>query len=439
VQDASTATTPQGGPGWSIAEASFTAPASGTYVVDMTSDGDAFLDGPGGEVLGDAGAQEQWTDSGSVQLSAGESVQLSLDWASSTYPEPLVTLEDATPAIEEASAAARQARTAVVFAGVPESEGMDRQTLALPGDEDQMIEAVAAANPRTVVVVNSGGAVLMPWLGAVKAVLEAWYPGVDDGTATAAVLDGTVDPAGHLPVTFPASDATSATASHVTFPGEDGTVVIDGDGQNGLDIGYRWYQANDVAPLFPFGFGLSYTSFSLSRLGVRRRDGAVVAAVRLRDTGRRAGTEVVQAYLSYPLAAGEPPEELKAFDAVQLAPGRSATVELSLPVSAFEIYTGGRFSIEPGRYELRVGTSSTSLPLSAGITVAASPSGPTGPSAASGATGASGPRQPTGASGPTGSLQPTGSSGSLQPTGATASSGSLQPTGAAQVLSDRSS
>ncbi|HTW98712.1 MAG TPA: glycoside hydrolase family 3 C-terminal domain-containing protein [Acidimicrobiales bacterium] len=452
VQDPATATAPQGGPDWSLATAAFTAPASGTYVLDMTSSGDAFLDVAGAAagqaaptgpaptgpaptgsaptgsaptctaaagsgaagsgaaaaaspgpvpLLADAGAEERWTESGSIDLTAGETCDLSLDWDSSLYAEPTVTLQDASPAIDEAVAAARRASTAVVFAAAPESEGMDRQTLALPGVEDELIEAVAAANPRTVVVLNSGGAVLMPWLGKVEAVLEAWYPGVDDGTGTAAVLDGRADPAGRLPVTFPTSDAASATASPATFPGEDGTVVIDGQGQNGLDIGYRWYEAHGVAPLFPFGYGLSYTHFALSRLAVHRRGGSIVATVRVRDTGGRAGTEVVQAYLSFPRSAGEPPEELKAFAALSLRPRRAATAVLSLPASAFEVYSpsSGRFVTLPGTYELRVGTSSGSLPLSRRIEVAAA-SGPSGSGSGAGPTGPSGSAaSPTGASG----------------------------------------
>jgi beta-glucosidase len=378
-EDASTASLPQGGPGWSESTASFSAPASGTYVVELTSDGDAFLDGPAGLVVGDAGAQEAWTDSATVRLRAGEDFDLSLDWYSAAYPEPRVTLQDATPAIEQAAGAARRARTAVVFAGVEESEGMDRQTLELPGDEDELIEAVAAANPHTVVVLNSGGAVLMPWLSEVQGVLEAWYPGIDDGTATAAVLDGQADPSGRLPLSFPASDATSATAAPATFPGVDGTVVIDGDGADGLDIGYRWYEANGVAPLFPFGFGLSYTTFSLSRLVLRRAaapaggPAPLVASVRVRNTGRRAGTEVVQAYLSFPASAGEPPQELKAFTTVTLGAGASTTARLRLPASAFETFQGGAFAAVAGRFVVRVGTSSSDLPLQAPVVVAAVP------------------------------------------------------------------
>ena len=158
----------------------------------------------------------------------------------------------------------RQAQVAIVFASYPESEGSDLTSISLPNNQNAMIDAVAAANPNTIVVLNTGGPVLMPWLSSVKGVVEAWYPGQDDGTAIASVLFGDIDPSGHLPETFPTSLSEIPTASPAQFPGVDGRV----DYSEGLDVGYRWYDAKHVTPLFPFGYGLSYTSFSFSHLTV---------------------------------------------------------------------------------------------------------------------------------------------------------------------------
>jgi len=158
--------------------------------------------------------------------------------------------------IDQAAAAARAADVAVVVVSVPAAEGMDRSTLALPADQDKLISAVAAANPRTVVVLNSSSAVTMPWLDNVGAVLESWYPGQTSGTALAHVLFGEVNPSGKLPVTFPASEKQMPARSTVEYPGDGSDVYY----SEGLLVGYRWHDATKQRPLFPFGFGLSYTS-----------------------------------------------------------------------------------------------------------------------------------------------------------------------------------
>jgi beta-glucosidase len=257
--------------------------------------------------------------------------------------------------------AARGARVAVVFASVKTAEGSDRPTLALPGDENALIAAVAAVNPRTVVVLNTGGAVTMPWLSQVAAVLEAWYPGEGDGPATAAVLFGTVDPAGRLPITFPAYTGQTTIDSANAYPGVDATVEYSED----LDIGYRYVEAHHLEPLFPFGYGLSYTSFSLKNLSLTRAKGSVEVTVQVTNTGRRSGTDVVECYLRYPAAADEPPEQLRAFSTTTLEPGESRVVRLSLDRSAFTAYLNGRFRTVSGNYEVALGTSSANLVLKA--------------------------------------------------------------------------
>ncbi|HTX00552.1 MAG TPA: glycoside hydrolase family 3 C-terminal domain-containing protein, partial [Acidimicrobiales bacterium] len=214
-------------------------------------------------------------------------------------------------------------------------------------------------NRSLVVVLNTPGAVLMPWLGGVRAVLEAWYPGEEDGAATAGVLFGAVDPSGHLPVTFPASGDGVVSGSRSCWPGVDGSVEFCG----GLDIGYRYDAARHILPLFAFGFGLSYTSFRLGPLVVGTTSGRVAASVRVTDSGRRSGADVVQAYLSFPPSAGEPPLQLVAFQRVELSPGHSDVVRLSIPASSFQAFLGSQFRTVRGEYTLRVGASADDLPL----------------------------------------------------------------------------
>ncbi|HEX3801913.1 MAG TPA: glycoside hydrolase family 3 C-terminal domain-containing protein [Solirubrobacteraceae bacterium] len=279
----------------------------------------------------------------------------------------------------QAAAAAGQAQVAIVFASYSEGEGSDLTSISLPNNQDAMIEAVAAANPNTIVVLNTGGPVVMPWLSSVKGVLEAWYPGQDDGTAIASVLFGDIDPSGHLPETFPTSLAETPTASPTQFPGVSGKV----DYSEGLDVGYRWYDAKNVTPLFPFGYGLSYTSFSFSQLKITPRSvinsasgpdtskgqGAKVARVtaRITNTGNVRGSDVVQLYVGDPTAAGEPPRQLEGFHRVTLQPHQSQTVTFTITGHELSYFntTANGWTLPNGQFSLYVGDSSalTSLPL----------------------------------------------------------------------------
>jgi beta-glucosidase len=276
----------------------------------------------------------------------------------------------------QAAAAAAGAQVAVVFASDPEAEGKDLANISLPGNQDQMIEAVAAANPDTVVVLNTGGPVLMPWLGQVKSVLEAWYPGQEDGNALAAVLYGQVDPSGHLPETFPASLAQMPTSSPDQWPGLSGEVQY----SEGIDVGYRWYDQNDVTPLFPFGYGLSYTTFAFSGLSVSPGSatslGQVQVGATVTNTGTRAGSDVAQLYVGDPAATGEPPRQLKGYQKVTLAPGQSARVHFTLTGQDLAYWddTAGAWSVANGGYQVYVGDSSApaGLPLAGGFQVRAS-------------------------------------------------------------------
>ncbi|GGN10775.1 beta-glucosidase [Actinoplanes campanulatus] len=231
-----------------------------------------------------------------------------------------------------AAVTANGADIAVVFGHQRTGEFTDLADLRLQGGGDALISAVAAANPRTVVVLQTGSAVEMPWLDQVPAVLQNWYGGEQMGPALAALLFGDVNPSGKLPMTFPRSLADTPTAGDVArYPG----VVVDGIRQvsynEGLQVGYRWYEARGIDPLFAFGYGLSYTSFAYRDLEVTGdgRDGVRIR-FRLTNTGKRSGTEVAQAYVSLPSATGELAKRLVGWSRVTLGPGRSRTVQIDL-------------------------------------------------------------------------------------------------------------
>jgi beta-glucosidase len=266
--------------------------------------------------------------------------------------------------VAAAAAAAASADVAVVFAYVRMGEFTDLADLRLQGNGDALVSAVAAANPRTVVVLQTGSAVEMPWLARVPAVLETWYAGEQMGPAIASLLFGDTNPSGKLPMTFPKSLADTPTAgSAAQYPG----VVADGirqvDYSEGLKVGYRWYESQGIDPLFAFGHGLSYTTFRYSQLQVSASRGDVKIRFRLTNTGRRAGAEVAQAYATLPASTGEPSKRLVGFERVALAPGQSRTVDLTLSradLSELRLlqYWDGSWKTAPGSYGLEVGGSS---------------------------------------------------------------------------------
>jgi beta-glucosidase len=278
--------------------------------------------------------------------------------------------------LDAAASAARNADVALVFVQTKETEGSDRPDLELPGNQDALIEAVAQAGKRTIVVLNTGGPVLMPWLDKVAGVIEAWYPGQEDGNAIAAILYGDVNPAAKLPLTFPRSARQIPTSQREQWPGVDGRSLY----SEGLNVGYRWYDSSDVQPLFPFGFGLSYTTFRLSRLVVEPAkpglpSGAAAATELVRldvtNTGKRRGAEVVQIYVGHPAADQEPPHQLRAFAKVDLRPGETKTVSLALDKRSFSVYDPAAhdWAFRAGTYEILAGTSSRDLPLHKSIVV----------------------------------------------------------------------
>jgi beta-glucosidase len=365
-------------PGWTDVSAAWTGtltpPRSGLYTLSLQGVGAASLTLDGVTAVSDTLSHGLGRWSQSMALTAGHHYRLRLDWEpidhltpsgeSSVTPSSLTLgWEFDSGQIAAAAAAAARASVAVVFAGDFNAEAFDRPSLSLPGDTDALISAVASANPDTVVVLNTGGPVLMPWLGQVRGVIEAWYPGEEDGDSIAALLYGGVDPSGRLPVTFPATAAGSAIDTEAQWPGVDLTATY----SEGLEVGYRYDHATGVQPLFPFGFGLSYTRFSLSDLTLTRSRNGFALEVRVTNTGPRPGTDVPQAYLTFPAAAGEPPGQLEAFAPVTLSPGHSRSVTLSVPTSALRVYLGGGWTTVPGTYTFSVGSSSADLPLTTSI------------------------------------------------------------------------
>ena len=355
---AATASTFGRGDGWSRWSAHLRVRASGTYEIGMQHIGDTFLSLDGRPLLRARGLHGPTDWATTVHLVAGRRYHLAVNWyAVSTKTTPKLGITNVSAQIHAAVLAAKRAAVAIVFAGNFSTEGADQPNLYLQGDSNALIEAVAKANAHTIVVLNTGGAVYMPWLSRVAAVVEAWYPGQMDGAAIAAVLSGAVDPSGRLPVSFPLDAAHQPATSSAQFPGVNAVVQF----TNGLDVGYRWYQAHHVRALFPFGFGLSYTHFTLTRPTLTAH--GLDVTVTVTNTGPRAGADVVQAYVHYPAGSGEPPEQLRAFTKVALAPHQSRVVTLTLPSTAFAQYVSGRMTTLSGTYRVDVGSSSADLPI----------------------------------------------------------------------------
>ena len=268
-------------------------------------------------------------------------------------------------AVSAAAGAARTADMAIVVVGTDsrwETEGKDRTTLQLPGDQDALIRAVAAANSRTIVVVNSGAPVEMPWADDVMGIVQVWFAGQEGGTAVADVLFGDVDASGRLPTTFPVRLEDSPAFPY--YPG-DGQTLHYGEG---ILVGYRHYDTKNVEPRFCFGHGLSYTTFSYGDLVVRREEKILAIEVTIENTGERPGAEVVQAYVRRSHSLVERPDkELKAFEKLWLAPGETAVVHLDIAerdLCHWEA-SSGEWVLEPGEAEILVGSSSRQIRLTA--------------------------------------------------------------------------
>jgi beta-glucosidase len=290
-------------------------------------------------------------------------------------PDSSAPAEDAADLIDRAVAAAKAADVAIIVGGLDHSkfgdtEGSDRPNMALPYGQDELIQRVTAANPRTIVVLVSGSPVEMPWIGATPAVMQAWYGGMEAGNAIARVLFGDVNPSGKLPCTFPKQLADSPANAMGNFPGKDGHV----DYAEGLLVGYRWFDTKAIEPLFSFGYGLSYTKFGYSNLqltpGTDASSPIGAAQFQITNSGSRRGGEVAELYVHQANPSLPRPEkELKGFVKVFLDPGQSQTVSIPLDRSAFAYYDPAKHGwvAEEGDFTIEVGGSSRDIRLSADI------------------------------------------------------------------------
>jgi beta-glucosidase len=283
--------------------------------------------------------------------------------------------------LDSAAKLGRSSDLAIVFAYQWESEGMDLPNLSLPDNQDALIEKIAAANPRTIVVLETGSAVTMPWLDKVAGVVEAWYAGSSGHKALANVLVGEVNPSGKLAITFPKSEQD---LPHSVIPqppphlrGQGSAPVNAGAPPSnyavhydeGAEVGYKWFQAEHKTPLFPFGFGLSYTSFAYYALSVD--SAAKTARFTVRNTGTRAGTEIAEVYATLPKGSDETFQRLAGFARITLDPGKSQTVTVSIDPRVLQTYdeTAARWNLATGSYQILVGPSSGNTPLTGSLLV----------------------------------------------------------------------
>jgi beta-glucosidase len=313
-----------------------------------------------------------------LQLEAGRSYRIELEGQAEPDLKMQVRLAWVTPemraqAIADAVAAARAADTAVVFAWARGGEGFDpEQNLNLPGDQNALIEAVADANPNTVVVLNTGGPISMPWRDKVKAVLEMWFPGQEGGWATADLLVGKANPAGKLPITFPvkASDTPALAPGHPErFDGVGERVVY----SEGIFVGYRHYDQNRIQPLYPFGYGLSYTTFAYTGLKVAPAGDGIDVSFTVRNTGKVKGAEIPQVYVGPPPRPAVPmaPKVLAGFDRLELEPGESRAVSIHVPARQLSYWSveAKDWRVAEGRRPVYVGASSRDIRLTGAAAV----------------------------------------------------------------------
>jgi len=336
----------------------------------VSGGGSAQVDTPGGNVIMPAGKRgtmwgvPDWFPTSPLKAIRAKAQNTKVDFDPGTD-------------LDSAAALAKGAEVAVVFAWRGETEGSDAPSLSLSGNQNDLIAKVAAANPNTIVVLETGNPITMPWLGQVSAVLEAWFAGSSGDKALANILFGDVNPSGKLPITFPRSEAD---LPHPTIAKPDPSVQPHGPDawrqtlegipafqttyDEGLKVGYKWYDAEKKPVLFPFGFGLSYTTYEYSNLKAAADNGLRVSFT-VKNTGNRAGTEIAQVYVGLPPSAGEPPKRLVGWTKVALKPGenKDVTVEVEpLFLSVFDTQRHGWQKLA-GNYTVFVGGSSASLPL----------------------------------------------------------------------------
>jgi beta-glucosidase len=335
----------------------------------LSGGGSAQVDAPGGNAINPQPGGSKWGDAVYFPSSPLKNIQ-------AKSPQASIKYNDGT----DTAAAAKLAKAssiAIVFVNQPMREDLDAVSLSLPGDQDALVEAVAAANPNTIVVLETGGPVSMPWVQHVKGVVEMWYPGIGGAQALANLLFGEVNFSGKLPVTFAKDDAQ---LPHPVVPGLEGVSAkapnrehkvkpFDLTYTEGAKVGYKWFEATNKQPLFPFGFGLSYTTYAYSALTVDDAQHTVHFTVR--NTGTKPGTEIAQVYVALPAAAKEDYKRLSAWQRVTLAPGESKSVTLTLNPLTFSVFNTDQngWQLLPGDYSVIAGPSSSDTPLKATLHV----------------------------------------------------------------------
>jgi beta-glucosidase len=352
----------------------------------ITGGGSAQVDAPGGSAVPppppgknpfDAFMRPQWLPSSPLRALTAKLPGVKVSYVSG---------DDLAAAVS----AAKSADVAIVFGYQWESEGMDLPTLSLAPEQNALIEAVTAANPKTIVVMETGSPATMPWVEKAAGVVEAWYPGIRGAEALANLLTGKVNPSAKLAITFPKSDDDLPHPTLVKPPpeSEPNYAAMGGDISNvmsimakgmpafqttydeKLEVGYKWYDAKKKAVLFPFGFGLSYTSYTYSGLKVKTGD-ALEVSFTVKNTGKRAGTEIAQVYASLPDAAGEPPKRLIGWARIELAAGESKLVSIPVERERLTVFDEGTdgWKLVSGNYNVLAGGSSQDLPLHQTVTL----------------------------------------------------------------------
>jgi len=263
--------------------------------------------------------------------------------------------------LQKAIDAAREAHAAVIFVGEQLGEGNDKMFFSLPGDQNKLIEEISKVNSRTTVVLHTSTAVAMPWIDKVEAVIQAWYPGQEAGSSISDILFGDVNPSGKLPVTFPINDKQGPARHWMSYPGDDLNMIYN----EGILVGYRWFDAMEEEPLFPFGHGLSYTKFEFSDLNITGNGQDRLVTLNVKNVGDRAGAEIVQLYIDVPDDADEPPKQLKGFEKIMLDQSESKKITIPLGddnLMMFDEYDQ-EWKLFKGDYKVMVGSSSRDIRL----------------------------------------------------------------------------
>ncbi len=375
-------------PGSAVYDGHITAPKTGAYKLALTGMGDATLDIDGQRVATMTGADGvlAYGETPTLNWVAGHSYTLHVTFKGDHPFEILndgsVLLEWKTPAkayspaIKQAVAAAKKSDVAIVYVNTIEGEAHDRVSLKLPQSDDQLIEAVSAVNKHTIVVMANAGPVTMPWLNKVAAVVETYYGGQEQGAALAHVLWGDVNPSGKLTVTYPTTEKAVPSTIVAPYAGAANPNVVYGEG---IDVGYKDYDVSKITPQFPFGYGLSYSTFRYGHLNVSCAHSAkslVHVRFTITNTSRRSGDEIAQVYVGLPKSTGEPPKRLIGYERVSTTAGHSTTVELTIdpkaathPLGYFD--TGSNsWKIASGTYKIYVGGSERNTPLTASFSIA---------------------------------------------------------------------